>query len=226
MQRAQEQLERIAGTARKGRYYSWVRLREKANDILRDESVKGLYRVDISPLEAMESPEEKVRLKMVFEPDEEAIEKRKAIEGKYVLQTSLDPEKYPAEKVDEHYRSLMKTERAFRHIKSYLKIRPVYHYKRERVRAHVLICFLAYYLVKKMELEMREAGEEREVELVLRHWDTLRLSQYQLNVGEHSSENWQWSLGEEGQEIEREIKKIGWWRSLSAYGRSLCKKLL
>ncbi len=226
MQRAEEQLTRIAGTAKKGRYYSWVSLSKRIQEILDKEGVLGLWKIEIAPLQDMDSPEDKIRLDLTFEPDEQAIEKRKSIEGKYVLQTSLDSEEYPAQKVDEHYRRLMKTERAFRHIKTYLKIRPVYHYKRERVRAHVLICFLAYYLVKKMELQMREAGEEREVELVLRHWDTLRLSQYQLKVGEHSNENWQWSLGEEGQEIEREIKKIGWWRSLSAYGRSLCKKLL
>jgi len=226
MQRAQEQLKRIAGTARKGRYYSWVSLRSRISDILDKEDVSGLWTIEITPLEDMQSPEDRVRLDLAFAPDEQAIDKRKAIEGKYVLQTSLDSDKYPARKVDEHYRSLMKTERAFRHIKTYLKIRPVYHYKRERVRAHVLICFLAYYLVKKMELEMREAGENREVERALRLWDGLRLSQFSLQIGQHSRQQWQWSLGEHGEKIQNEIQKVGWWRSLASQKHWLTRKLM
>jgi transposase len=225
MQRAQEQLGRIAGTARKGRYYSWVSLRSRISDILDKEDVSGLWTIEITPLEDMQSPEDRVRLDLAFAPDEQAIDKRKAIEGKYVLQTSLDSDKYPARKVDEHYRSLMKTERAFRHIKTYLKIRPVYHYKRERVRAHVLICFLAYYLVKKMELEMREAGENREVERVLRHWDKLRISHCQVQAGDHTCEQWDWALGDEGRKIKDEITTMGWWRSLAAYASRLTRQL-
>jgi len=226
MQRAEEQLARIAGTAKKGRYYSWVSLRTRIKEILDKEKVAGLWKVEIAPLQDMESPEDRIRLDLTFEPDEEAIEKRKSIEGKYVLQTSLDSEEHPAQKVDEHYRSLMKTERAFRHIKTYLKIRPVHHYKRERVRAHVLICFLAYYLVKKMELEMREAGENREVERVLRHWDKLRISHCQVQAGDHTCEQWDWALGEEGEKIKEQISKVGWWRSLQGYWRGLRKQML
>jgi transposase len=225
MQRAEEQLQRIAGTARRGRYYSWVSLRNRIGEILDGEGVSGLWQIEITPLQDMDTPEDKVRLQLAFAPDEEAIEKRKSIEGKYVLQTSLDPREYSPEQVDAHYRSLMKTERAFRHIKSYLKIRPVYHYKRERVRAHVLICFLAYYLVKKMELEMRKAGEEREVERVLKLWDGLRLSQITIRIGEYSRQEWQWSLGQGGEKIQQEMKAIGWWRSISAHGRVLRENL-
>ncbi|MFO8059657.1 MAG: IS1634 family transposase [Bacillota bacterium] len=226
MQRAEEQLARIAATARKGRYYSWVSLRTRIRDILNKEGVSGLWKIEVAPLQDMDSPEDRIRLDLTFEPNEGAIDKRKSIEGKYVLQTSLDSEEYSAQKVDEHYRRLMKTERAFRHIKTYLKIRPVYHYKRERVRAHVLICFLAYYLVKKMELQMREAGENREVERVLRHWDKLRISHCQVHAGDHNCEQWDWALGDEGQKIKDEISSVGWWRSLQGYWRGLRTQIL
>ncbi|MCD5416761.1 transposase [Candidatus Bipolaricaulota bacterium] len=56
----------------------------------------------------------------------------KLCQEKYVLQTSLSSKEYSPEKVDKVYRYLQKVERAFRHIKSYLKIRPIYHYKRRR----------------------------------------------------------------------------------------------
>ena len=174
----------------------------------------------------MDSPEDKTPLDMTFEPDEKAIDERKRIEGIYVLQTSLDSKKYPARKVDEHYRSRMKIERAFGHIKPYLRIRPVYHRTKERVRAHVLICFMAYYLVKKMELEMRGKGETREVERVLKHWDGLCLCQFSLEIEQHSRQQWQSSLDEHGQSIQQQIKKIGWWRSLASQKQWLIQRLM
>ena len=116
-------------------------------------------------------------------------------------------------------------ENAFRNIKSFLNIRPVYHYKRRRVRAHVLICFLGYYLVKKMELELREEGFEGEVVPLLRDWDRLRLVEHSLKVGDHQREGWQWSLGDVGQEIKEQIQDAGWWRSVSAYRRSLINSM-
>lgn len=225
MKRVQEQLQSLSETARKGRYYKWTRLRERVNDILDDEGVKGLWRVDITALEEIESPEQRARLQMTFEPDEEAVSQAESIDGKYVLETSLSPEEYSAQKVDETYRSLAEAERAFRHMKSFLKIRPIYHYKRERVRAHVLICFLAYYLVKKMEMQMRQQGEEREVERVLRRWDRLGLSQITVEVGDHKREEWQWSMGEMGETIRDEIRQVGWWRSLASQKTSVSKKL-
>jgi len=226
MQRAREQLQRWSETAQKGRYYSWARLREKVNEMLKKEGVHKLWQIDITPLGQVDDPEQKTRLQLDFEPDKEAIKREEFLDGRYVLQTSLDEEKYPAEKVDEHYRSLDRVERAFRHIKSFLQIRPVYHYKRERVRAHILICFLAYYLVKKMELELRQEGFTAEVEPTLRRWDKLRVCQHQVKVGDHKRQDWQWSLGEEGQKIKDEISEVGWWRSLSGYWTSLKKKLM
>jgi len=223
MERAGEQLERLSATSARGRYYSWTRLREKVNGILKDEGVAGLWKVDIEPIGEIPSPEEKARLRLTFSPDEEAIKRRERIEGKYVLQTSLSEDDLSAEEVDQAYRGLHKVEQAFRHIKSYLKIRPVYHYLRRRVRAHVLICFLAFYLVKKMELELREKGVTREAERLLRHWDQLRMVEFKVKVGRHERNEWQWSLGEVGKEVKGEINALGWWRSMDAYRRSLLK---
>jgi Transposase DDE domain len=70
-----------------------------------------------------------------------------AMDGIYVVRTSL-----PAETCDDaatvrNYKSLALVERAFRCLKTVdLHIRPVYHWLADRVRAHVLLCMLAYYL--------------------------------------------------------------------------------
>lgn len=226
MAKAREELADLAVTAAKGKYYSWTRLREKVNEILDAAGVKDLWRVDIAYLgKDPGSPEKKARLKMSYTPDEQAIERRALLEGLYVLRTSLAACRHDAKKVDKEYRRLQVAERTFRHIKSYLKIRPVYHRLDRRIRAHVLICFLAYYLVKKMELAMRAAGESREVEAVLRLWDRLKLTEVAVEAGKYRQREWQWSLGTLGSKIREEIEKLGWWRSLDAQFRSLSKQL-
>ena len=89
----------------------------------------------------------------------------------------------------------------------------------------MLICFLAFYLVKKMELELRAQGETRDVEPLLNYWDGLRITEFQVKVGKYSRREWQWSLGTIGQGIQRDIARLGWWRSLDAYRRGLFKSM-
>jgi len=220
---AEEALYRLAHSAARGRYYSWTRLREKVNDLLEYCGVKGLYTVRIKPLEAQSDPEEKARLELCFERDQEAIALQEQIGGMYIIQTSLDREEYSPEQIEKAYKNLQLVERAFRNIKSFLSIRPVFHYRRRRIRAHVLICFLAYYLVKKIELECRACNITRECVPMLRDWDKLELSSLTVMVGEHSSFEWQWSLGKIGKGIKAQIEMLGWWRSIEHYRRSLLK---
>ncbi len=53
----------------------------------------------------------------------------------------------------EHYHNLWRVEQAFRISKSDLQIRPMYHFKEQTIRAHVLICFMALAICKYMELK-------------------------------------------------------------------------
>ena len=222
MKKAREKLEQLARVAGGRRIYNWSRLRNKVDQILKEAGVASLWRVDVTPIEpATADPEQKAKFHVRFEVDEEALRRRLATEGKYLLQTSLPAERCAAADVDRHYRSLQRVERAFRHIKSFLEIRPVYHWRRRRIRAHVLICFLAYYLVKKLELELRAQDEMREVELILRRWDQLGLVEVTIEVGAHRRREWQWSLGSNGTLIQAEIASLGWWTEVDSQVRSL-----
>ena len=70
-----------------------------------------------------------------------------ATDGLYVVRTSLPAQTLGDADVVASYKSLARVERAFRHIKTVdLQVRPVYHWLAHRVRAHVLLCMLAYYL--------------------------------------------------------------------------------
>jgi hypothetical protein len=70
-----------------------------------------------------------------------------ALDGIYVIRTTMAPEQMDAAKVVATYKSLARVERDFRSLKAIdLDLRPIHHYTETRVRAHVFICLLAAYL--------------------------------------------------------------------------------
>ncbi|HVD01761.1 MAG TPA: IS1634 family transposase [Candidatus Dormibacteraeota bacterium] len=70
-----------------------------------------------------------------------------ALDGIYVLRTSLPVERLDTVAAVRSYKLLVKVERAFRSFKSIdLQVRPIHHYSDDRVRAHILLCMLAYYV--------------------------------------------------------------------------------
>jgi Transposase DDE domain len=89
-----------------------------------------------------------------FERNVETIEAEGKLDGFYVIRTNLDKATLATSDVVRVYKSLSQAERAFRSIKTVdLEIRPIHHRLSDRVRAHVLLCMLAYHL----EWHMRQA---------------------------------------------------------------------
>ena len=86
--------------------------------------------------------------------DEERIAQEAALDGVYIIRTSVPDTTLDAEDTVRAYKALSEVERAFRSYKTVdLRVRPIYHYLADRVRAHVLLCMLAYYV----EWHMRQA---------------------------------------------------------------------
>lgn len=81
-----------------------------------------------------------------FERDPERIEDEAALDGIYVIRTTVPKEEMTAEAAVEAYKSLSQVERAFRSTKTDLDVRPLHHHTEPRVRAHVFLCMLAYYV--------------------------------------------------------------------------------
>jgi Transposase DDE domain len=80
-----------------------------------------------------------------------------ALDGLYIIRTSVAAEQMDAADCVRNYKSLANVERAFRSLKTIdLKVRPIHHRTADRVRAHIFLCMLAYYV----EWHMREAWRE------------------------------------------------------------------
>jgi len=91
-----------------------------------------------------------------YRRDEEKITQEAALDGFYVIRTSVSEDLLESESTVRAYKDLSKVERAFRSLKTVdLKVRPIYHWLEDRVRAHVFLCMLTYYL----EWHMRRSLE-------------------------------------------------------------------
>jgi len=101
-----------------------------------------------------------------YDRREESIRREEELDGIYVIRTSESVERFSAEDVVRKYKSLADVERAFRCLKGLdILVRPIRHRNEDRVRAHIFLCLLAYYV----EWHMRKAlapllfdDEERE----------------------------------------------------------------
>jgi transposase len=95
--------------------------------------------------------------------DREKIGAEERLDGKYLIRTS-DPS-LSAEDVALGYKQLLEAERSFRDLKGVLRLRPVFHSKEERIRSHILICFLALVVVRVAETRSHETWRTIRAEL-------------------------------------------------------------
>jgi transposase len=92
-----------------------------------------------------------------FSRNADSIANEAQLDGLYVIRTSVPAKTMDAAECVRQYKALAQVERAFRTLKSVdLRIRPIHHRLADRVRAHILLCVLAYYI----EWHMREAWRE------------------------------------------------------------------
>ena len=90
-----------------------------------------------------------------YEIDRERVKEEARYDGKWVLRTNTG---LSTEEVVRVYKDLWRVERVFRDLKDVLRLRPIYHWRADRVRGHIFVCFLALYLIRYLEVLL---GEER-----------------------------------------------------------------
>jgi transposase len=92
-----------------------------------------------------------------FARNRQSIAAEAALDGIYIIRTSVEAAQMDSADCVRNYKALANVERAFRSLKTVdLKVRPIHHRTADRVRAHIFLCMLAYYV----EWHMREAWRE------------------------------------------------------------------
>lgn len=122
-----------------------------------------------------------------YERDEESIAAEAALDGIYVVRTSLPASTLGTDQTVLAYKGLAAAERAFRSLKTVdLKVRPIHHRLEGRVKAHVLLCMLAYYVEWHMRRALapilfddddKPAGQARRTSVVARAQRSARAEQ-------------------------------------------------
>ncbi len=90
-----------------------------------------------------------------YSRNQENIDTEANLDGIYVIRSNVDASELSDEEVVAHYKNLASVERAFRSLKSIdLRVRPIHHRLSDRVRSHIFICMLAYYIEHQLRLAL------------------------------------------------------------------------
>lgn len=88
-----------------------------------------------------------------YSRNQEKIDVESSLDGLYIIRSNVEPDRMSDERVVGHYKNLASVERAFRSLKSIdIRVRPIHHRLSDRVRSHIFLCMLAYYI----EYQMRQ----------------------------------------------------------------------
>jgi transposase len=123
--------------------------------------------------------------KLQWQRKEQLITEETLRDGWFLLHTNESVQKASSAEVLGHYKGLLDVEEAFCELKGYLAVRPVYHWRPDRVINHVRLCFLAYWLSARLGREWRAKGEVEEVPSVLRNLQKIRLGMLKLGQKIH-----------------------------------------
>lgn len=111
--------------------------------------------------------------------NESILDYEKELDGIYILKTNV-LDLSPSEVVNA-YKNLSEVEDAFRDIKDFLKLRPIYHYSPKRVKGHIMVCVMAYLIEKLLEKSLKRKNLSYSPRQALELLDTLRLVQNKIS---------------------------------------------
>jgi transposase len=166
-QRIEEALIRMEKSCEKRRYQVNVIERRMGRLLERNSRAAGLFDVRVEKGETDEA-------KIIWTKREQWRQWSRLSEGCYMLRSNIRD--WTPEELWKAYIQLTEAEEAFRIHKSDLSIRPIWHQKEERVRAHILVCFLAYVLWKTLGRLCRQAGLGDEPRKVFQELSQIKLT--------------------------------------------------
>ena len=140
-----KELDKVCGMVERGRLKGEDKIGVRVGKVINKYKVAKHFILDIKAD------------RFVHSLDEDQIAAEASLDGLYVIRTSLDKQHISAEDAVRNYKRLSNVERAFRSMKTMdLHVRPIHHRLEGRVRAHIFLCMLAYYVLWHMVDAWRE----------------------------------------------------------------------
>jgi len=145
---------------------------------------------------------------LTFTLDRQAAQATDTVGHYYLLQTNLPRKAADSDQIQQYYKSLMMVERCFRMAKTSLEIRPIRHWKKPRITAHIYLNYLCLWLVNYIENQWREQGCTEEVVTTLRRWDdALRYTEL-LDKDQQATIGYEWTRGKQARQAIQEISEL------------------
>jgi transposase len=166
MKRLEKSLQGLAQQVKKGRLQDEKKIHFKAGQILGHyPSVASLYVIDVKA-----GPRK--HLGLIWSRQKEKLRWKEITAGTYLIRTNLSD--VELNKLWQIYTQLTEAEAAFRAIKSELMIRPVWHQKKARVQAHILVAFLGYALWVTLKHQLKGTAPLHEYDYDMTPWKALK----------------------------------------------------
>lgn len=178
------------------------KLYHRAMKVLEKHGQTALWNIKIDPVA---SKKKQQRYILNFSLDRKAAMAHDKIGHYYLLQTDLDKKQIDDEQVMKSYQELMKVEKSFRDIKSQIEIRPIRHWKEDRIKAHIYLCYLSLWLSKYIANKWKARGLTSEVGPTLMEWDNELLLCEKVDK-DHNVVAVNWNEGKNARETREKLK--------------------
>lgn len=189
------------------------KLYHRAMRVLEKYEQTVFWDIEVEPLSGQEK---KKRYVLNFRLNRKAVIARNRICHYYLLQTDLDAGQITDNQVVESYKSLMMVEKSFRDIKSQIKIRPIRHWKKRRIQAHIYLCYLSLWLSKYIENKWKERNITTQVGSTLEEWDLQLLMCEKVDPHGNMVEV-SWNRGKNATSAIQQIQSYGEANSINAH---------
>jgi transposase len=145
LQRCEEFLAQFHLPPKQGRTKDPQKIRLRIDRFLRRKRMASFFQYSFDP-----------QGRLTYHRQQEQIDKEAALDGLFIIKTNS--QELSKEALALGYKTLWEVENAFREVKDFIKVRPIYHRNDGRVKGHIFICFLAYLLEKLLEKKLEAHG--------------------------------------------------------------------
>jgi len=165
-----------------------AQMNRNANIKTKDEAMrkagaisKSNYTGKYFRIETVDSIDDPLSFELKYELKTKRIKEDERVDGTFLIRTNK--EQYSNEKLLEIYKNLSKVENAFKIIKNDLDIRPMYHRKESRIKGHVYICVIAYFIIAAIEYISKKTNLNKSARKILRQLSKVNLLEISLPNG-------------------------------------------